>query len=221
MKTPNDYNVDRVYSYESSEDLKRYYNDWADEYDSYAKDVNYILPEKVSEVFFKYVSNSNYSETKKNSILDIGCGTGLLGESLSSIDDNLWIEGVDISSSMIRIASLKRRKNFSPVYNWMMVDDLTSPKLILESYYDYFISSGTFTLGHLGSSDLINLLIYLKSQGIAVISIKEDHFIHDNFKEIFVELEKNKIIQDIMYYKVNSYESNFKADSIIVKFKKV
>jgi hypothetical protein len=92
---------------------------------------------------------------------------------------------------------------------------------MLESYYDYFISSGTFTLGHLGSSDLINLLIYLKSQGIAVISIKEDHFIHDNFKEIFVELEKNKTIQDIMYYKVNSYESNFKADSIIVKFKKV
>jgi predicted TPR repeat methyltransferase len=221
MKTPNDYNVDRVYSYESSEDLKRYYNDWADEYDSYAKDVNYILPEKVSEVFFKYVSNSNYSETKKNSILDIGCGTGLLGESLSFIDDNLWIEGVDISSSMIRIASLKRRKNFLPVYDWMMVDDLTSPKLMLESYYDYFISSGTFTLGHLGSSDLINLLIYLKSQGIAVISIKEDHFIHDNFKEIFVELEKNKTIQDIMYYKVNSYESNFKADSIIVKFKKV
>jgi hypothetical protein len=122
---------------------------------------------------------------------------------------------------MIRIASLKRRKNFLPVYDWMMVDDLTSPKLMLESYYDYFISSGTFTLGHLGSSDLINLLIYLKSQGIAVISIKEDHFIHDNFKEIFVELEKNKTIQDIMYYKVNSYESNFKADSIIVKFKKV
>jgi len=221
MKTPNDYNVDRVYSYESSEDLKRYYNDWADEYDTYARDVSYILPDKVSEIFFEHVSKINYKETKRNNILDIGCGTGLLGESLSAVDENLWIEGVDISSSMIRVAFLKRRKNFAPVYDWMMVDDLTNPKLILEDYYDYFISSGTFTLGHLGSSDLINLLIYLKSEGIAVISIKEDHFISDNFKEIFVELEKNKTIQDIMYYKVNSYNSNFKADSIIVKFKKV
>jgi len=221
MKTPNDYNIDRVYSYESSEDLKRYYNDWADEYDDYTKNVNYILPNKVSEIFFKHVSKINYKETKRNNILDIGCGTGLLGESLSAVDENLWIEGVDISSSMIRVAFLKRKKNFAPVYDWMMVDDLTSPKLMLEDYYDYFISSGTFTLGHLGSSDLINLLIYLKSEGVAVISIKEDHFIRDNFKEIFVELEKNKTIQDIIYYKVNSYDSNFKSDSIIVKFKKV
>jgi predicted TPR repeat methyltransferase len=221
MKTPNDYNIDRVYSYESSEDLKRYYNDWADEYDTYAKDVNYILPDKVAEVFFKHISNSNYKETKKNITLDIGCGTGLLGESLSSIDNNLWIEGVDISSSMIGLASLKRKKNFVPLYDWMITDDLTSPKLILENYYDYFVSSGTFTLGHLGSNDLVNLLIYLKPEGTAVISVKEDHFIKDNFEKVLLNLKKQNIINTIFYFKVSSYNSNFEADSIIVKFKKV
>ena len=221
MKTPNDYNVDRVYSYESSEDLKRYYNDWADEYDTYAKDVNYILPDKVAEVFFKHVSNGNYKETKKNTILDIGCGTGLLGQSLSSICQDFWIEGVDISSSMIRVAYLKRKKNFAPVYDWIIVDDLTNPKLILENYYDYLVSSGTFTLGHLGPNDLVNLLIYLKSQGTAVISIKEDHFIKDDFEKVLLNLKKQNIISTIFYFKVSSYNSDFEADSIIVKFKKV
>jgi hypothetical protein len=144
-----------------------------------------------------------------------------LGESLSSINEDLWIEGADISSSMIRIAYLKQRNNFTPVYDWMITDDLTNPKLLLAKYYDYFISSGTFTLGHLGSDDFVNLLTYLKSEGIAVISIKEDHFIKDNFEQIFVKLENDKTIKDIVYYKVNSYDSDFKAASIIVTFKKI
>lgn len=221
MKTPNDYNVDTVYSYESPEDLKRFYNDWAHEYDDYTKDVNYILPDQVAKIFFNTISGDNYIEEKKDKILDIGCGTGLLGENFSSINENLWIEGVDISSSMIRIASLKRKKNFAPIYDWVITDDLTNPKLLLTNYYDYFISSGTFTLGHLGSNDFVNLLSYLKSEGIAVISIKEDHFIKDNFEQIFLKLENDKIIKNIVYYKVNSYDSDFKATSIIVSFKKI
>ena len=221
MKTPNDYDIDTVYSYQSPKDLQRYYNDWAQEYDNYTKDVKYILPDQVAKIFFDTISGDDHIEEKRNKILDIGCGTGLLGESLSSINEDLWIEGVDISSSMIRIAYLKQRKNFTPVYDWMITDDLTNPKLLLTNYYDYFISSGTFTLGHLGPDDLVNSLSYLKPQGTAVISIKEDHFIKDNFEQMFIKLENDKTIQDIIYYKVNSYDSDFKATSVIVSFKKI
>lgn len=221
MKTPNDYDVDTVYSYQSPKDLERFYNDWAHEYDDYTKDVNYILPDQVAKIFFDIISRDNHIKEKGYKILDIGCGTGLLGESLSSLNEDLWIEGVDISSSMIRIAYLKQRKNFTPVYDWVITDDLTNPKLLLQNYYDYFISSGTFTLGHLGPDDLLNSLSYLKSEGIAVISIKEDHFIKDNFEQMFVKLENDKTIKDIVYHKINSYDSDFKAVSIIVSFKKI
>jgi len=221
MKTPNDYDVDTVYSYQSPKDLERFYNDWAHEYDDYTRDVNYILPDQVAKIFFDTISGNNHIEEKRDKILDIGCGTGLLGKSFSSINEDLWIEGVDISSSMIRIASLKRKKNFAPVYDWLITDNLTDPKLLLQNYYDYFISSGTFTLGHLGSDDFVNLLSYLKSEGIAVISIKEDHFIKDNFEQMFVKLENDKTIKDIVYYKVNSYDSDFKAASIIASFTKI
>lgn len=221
MKTPNDYDVDTVYSYQSPKDLERFYNDWAHEYDDYTRDVNYILPDQVAKIFFDTISGNNHIEEKRDKILDIGCGTGLLGKSFSSINEDLWIEGVDISSSMIRIASLKRKKNFAPIYDWLITDNLTDPKLLLQNYYDYFISSGTFTLGHLGSDDFVNLLSYLKSEGIAVISIKEDHFIKDNFEQMFVKLENDKTIKDIVYYKVNSYDSDFKAASIIASFTKI
>ena len=50
MKTPNDYNVDTVYSYQSPKDLQRYYNDWAQEYDNYTKDVKYIFVDEAQDL---------------------------------------------------------------------------------------------------------------------------------------------------------------------------
>ena len=67
MKTPNDYDVDTVYSYQSPKDLQRYYNDWAQEYDNYTKDVKYILPDQVAKIFFDTIfgiSIKNYSYGK-------------------------------------------------------------------------------------------------------------------------------------------------------------
>ena len=56
MKTPDDFNVKSVYSYKSSEDLKRYYNDWAMGYDKYAQDVNYILADHIAKVSSTLIS---------------------------------------------------------------------------------------------------------------------------------------------------------------------
>jgi hypothetical protein len=47
MKTPDDFKVNTVYSYDTPNDLKNYYNDWAHEYEDYTEQVNYILPQKV------------------------------------------------------------------------------------------------------------------------------------------------------------------------------
>ena len=87
MKTPNDFNIEKVYSYNDAEDLKNYYNDWAHEYEDYTNQVNYVLPEEVVKIFSKY--NLKDSST----ILDIGCGTGLVGCLLAKISNNfcVWI----------------------------------------------------------------------------------------------------------------------------------
>lgn len=215
MKTPNDFNIQTVYSYANSNDLKNYYNDWAHEYEDYTNQVNYILPQKVAEIF------SLYSVKERSIVLDIGCGTGLLGYFLSKINTNLWIEGIDISRSMTQIALSKARPNFKPVYDWIVVEDFKSNKLLLDNYYDAITSAGTFTNGHLNSSDLIKLLSYLKNNGIAVVSIKEDHFYNENFEKVISELKEKQIINDIEYHNVNSYDSSYEAKSIVVKFTKV
>jgi predicted TPR repeat methyltransferase len=214
MKTPKDFNIDRVYSYASPNDLKNYYNDWAHEYDSYADQVNYTLPEKVIEIFCSYKLKDN------STILDIGCGTGLVGYLLGKQKQNLWIEGIDISSSMIQIAAKRIKPNFKPTYDWMIVEDFKKNKLLIENHYDAIISAGTFTLGHLDSDDLINSIKYLKKDGLAVVSIKEDHFLKNNFNDKIFKAEKNNLIKNVEVFKVSSYNSSFSAESIIIKFLK-
>ncbi len=212
MKTPDDFKINTVYCYNSPNDLKNYYNDWAHEYDDYTNQVSYILPQKVIEIFCMYQLNHN------STVLDIGCGTGLAGYLLGKIKQNLWIEGIDISGSMIQIAAKKIKPNFKPTYDWMIVEDFKKNKLLLENHYDGIISAGTFTLGHLDSNDLIDSIKYLKKNGLAVISIKEDHFIENNFNEKISQAKRNSLIKDVEYFKVNSYDSSFSAESIIVKF---
>jgi SAM-dependent methyltransferase len=219
MKTPDDYNVNNVYQYQTSEDVKNYYNDWAKDYDNYTKDVKYTLPHSVAKIFVELLSQFNTSQINNLKILDIGCGTGLLGSEIIEFKKNLHIDGVDISSSMLRITSIKT-KDFIPIYKVMILDDLTNPKFINENYYDCFVSAGTFTLGHLYARDMVNLLKYLKPNGLATFSIKEDHFIQDKFEKIFSNLKKNNIVYNLNFFKVNSYDSDFKAKSIIVTFNK-
>ena len=215
MKTPDDFKVSTVYSYDTPNDLKNYYNDWAHEYEDYTDQVNYILPQKVVEIFCSYQLSDN------STVLDIGCGTGLVGYFLGLIKQDIWIEGTDISGSMIQVAAKKTKPNFKPTYDWMIVQDFKKNKLLLENHYDGIISAGTFTLGHLDCNDLITSIKFLKKDGLATISIKEDHFIKNNFNEKISKLKKNNIIKNVEYFKVNSYDSDFIAQSIVVKFNKV
>jgi len=215
MKTPNDFKVNTVYSYDTPNDLKNYYNDWAHEYEDYTEQVNYILPQKVVEIFCSYPLSND------STVLDIGCGTGLVGYFLGLIKQDIWIEGTDISGSMIQVAAKKTKPNFKPTYDWMVVQDFKKNKLLLEDHYDGIISAGTFTLGHLDCDDLITSIKFLKKDGLATISIKEDHFIKNSFNEKISQLKKDNIIKNVEYFKVNSYNSDFIAQSIVVKFNKV
>jgi len=122
---------------------------------------------------------------------------------------------------MIQVAAKKTKPNFKPTYDWMVVQDFKKNKLLLEDHYDGIISAGTFTLGHLDCDDLITSIKFLKKDGLATISIKEDHFIKNSFNEKISQLKKNNIIKNVEYFKVNSYNSDFIAQSIVVKFNKV
>ncbi|MDA0763583.1 MAG: class I SAM-dependent methyltransferase [Proteobacteria bacterium] len=209
MKTPDDFGVKSVYSYKSSQDLKNYYNDWAKEYDKYTQDVNYILAHHVAKVA------SDFMPDETVTVLDIGCGTGIVGEKLFTHKPKSLIDGVDLSIEMINIAKLKIG------YNNFYCQDLTLENKYIKEKYDFIISAGTFTLGHLGAKQLVESIDYLKINGQAIFSVKGDHYENEKFYITLQLCVEKKVIKNLEIKEINSYNSNYKALSKMITFTKI
>jgi predicted TPR repeat methyltransferase len=210
MKTPDDYSINTAYSYSDSSELADYYDDSANGYDEYADSVGYVLPRLVAQKASQFI---NGDET----IIDIGCGTGILGVELNLIRDGLRIDGLDISPKMIVQAYGKKKLDGKRNYEMFHYLDLTSEDIFPENEYNFMVSSGTFTTGHLDGVHLSKMITAMKSGSIAVFSVKSDHFDISGFMDKLINLENNGLIEIV---EVDSYENhNYTAMSKIVSIK--
>ena len=83
------------------------YNKWADTYDTYVNNQNYLGPKNTALHLKHQIDKLNINSFK---ILDFGCGTGLLGLEINKILYNTYtfiINGIDISTKMLEQALLK------------------------------------------------------------------------------------------------------------------
>lgn len=215
MKTPEDFSINLAYSYEKPEDLARYYDDSANQYDDYVNQVKYVLHLKVAAEYVMNVSSWGR-------VLDIGCGTGCLGQAISNILPSMQIDGVDISQEMLNIAKEKQNSVLNrPSYKNLFLHDVTRDVSFTSTRYDALVSSGVFTLGHLMPEHLESLLVLLHRRGVFTTSIKSDHFEKQAFLEKLNELLGKKIISKPKIFEVNSYDSGYDSKSMIVTFRKM
>jgi Predicted methyltransferase (contains TPR repeat) len=85
-----------AYRLETPEQHRTFYDDWAKSYDSgFATSKGYDYPKLIAEYFVGRVSPD------QSSVLDIGCGTGLVGVSLRKEGWSSELTGVDISEGML------------------------------------------------------------------------------------------------------------------------
>ena len=89
-----------AYSLVTPGDSINLYRTWASTYDSdFAIQNDYRSPFEIAKYFDKYSNNND------TPILDVGAGTGLVGECLKSFSKE--IDAPDISPEMLEIARLK------------------------------------------------------------------------------------------------------------------
>lgn len=200
-----------AYSLKSTKDTIQLYKIWSKTYDeNFALNNNYKSPQNIVKYFNQYSNIGDFP------ILDVGAGTGLVGEYLKKYCSSI-IHALDISNEMLNIAKQKE------CYEKIIVADLNKKLLISDNTYGAILSAGTFTHGHVGPNALRELLRITKPGGLFVISIHEEIFAKKGFKE---ELKKigNKISQ-INYHRVNVYgkakKSLIRKDKVIItKFRK-
>ena len=169
------------------------YKTWASTYDDdFAKQNDYRSPIEIAKYFAKYSNN------KDTPILDVGAGTGLIGECLNL--NSKEVDAIDISPEMLEIA---RAKN---CYSKIIEADLTKRLLINDNYYGAIVSAGTFTHGHVGPNVLDELLRVTRSGGLFVFTIHYKLFKKAGFDKKFIEIKKN--ITKPIFHEVDVYGNN-------------
>ena len=131
-------------------------------YDDLSKSWDKTRPKYTQEIFRKIISHLD--KNKSYSILDFGCGTGLLCKFISENFPNAKIEGIDISSQMIEKAKIN-----CPNCNFY-VGDITSINL---PNYDVIVSKDVFN--HIDDihQTISRLNDLLNPKGLLVIANRE------------------------------------------------
>jgi len=180
-----------IYKLKTSEELLKYYQDWADN-NKYNKDMvdwNYTAPQETVSVLKKYALNKN------SKILDAGCGTGLVGIELKKYG-YLNIEGVDFSQSMLNLVPQNIYKKIEKI-------DLNKPLKFKNNIYDIVMCVGTFTYGHVKTHALDEIIRITKNKGLICFTVNEGIYEEYGFDKKIKELTNNKLWNIKEFFKSN------------------
>ena len=166
--------LNAAYGLATPEDNLALYRDWAATYDqTFGAAMDYIMPHHVS---MAYVQAGGAGP-----VLDIGAGTGLVAAALSALGV-APIDGTDFSPEMLGVAASKG------LYRRVFWGDVTARLDVPENHYAGVVSSGTFTLGHVGPAALDEVLRITQPGGLVVMSINVRHYEQADFAAKFEQI---------------------------------
>lgn len=173
-----------AYALESRDDSLALYHRWADQYEKdMSEGLGYCYPAQVAARF------AEMADIDDGPIVDIGCGTGLVGEALRE-HGNWLVDGLDISEAMLAMAARKE------CYRHLFAVDLTGTLSNSEAPWGGLVSAGTFTHGHLGPQTIPPLLEHLRPGALCCIGVNAQHFAEKNFADMFRQLQAKKVITE-------------------------
>lgn len=184
----NDNNVEAVQNITSAhdlsgnvEELSAHYSDWADSYDDDVSSHGYTGPAYIAKLgakLLKDMAARNPGTAKKDvSILDAGCGTGLVGVELAKLGFPR-IFGCDLSEEMVGKAS--ETGTYKELHGGINLEEPVT--CFGRARFDAILSCGVFTLGHVPPEALLNLVPLLSDDGVIVLSTRQRYTSEHDFE---------------------------------------
>ena len=167
--------LDIVYKEKNSTRLKKHYRVWASEYD---KDLNawgYAYPRELKKILIDKIRIN-----KNAKILDAGCGTGYVAETLKDLNFSN-IVGLDYSQDMLNVAKKKK------IYKRLIKQSLNKKTNLRSNQFNAVLCTGVLTSGHVGPVAIKELIRLTKKKGYLILSISESIYEKFGFRK---EIEK-------------------------------
>lgn len=193
----------KVYEPRSKEEQAAAYSEWAETYDAAMSESGYVSPPKLAALLRDHCDDAAI-------ILDVGCGTGLSGEALAGAGLTTF-DGIDISSGMLAEAAVKG------IYRRLFEVDLVKGIPVEDGQYDAAFSTGTFTLGHVGPTQIPEVMRVLKSGGVFCLTVSDLSWDDQNYAEQLPSLGAGifKIISDEIHDHVRDH--NMQAHFLVLE----
>jgi predicted TPR repeat methyltransferase len=162
--------LERIYSLEDNNDVRKFYDEAAGQYDDILlSEIGYVSPTLCVEAITSYLPG------RQSSLIDLGCGTGLAGAALAALG-YAHIDGVDFSTQMLAVAA--SRKCYSKLAHADLNADLDFP----DQCYAAAICVGV--LGqHVLPAALDEAVRIVAANGILCFSVNERAFESGGFRD--------------------------------------
>ena len=164
QKDSKTHGIDKYHHFDESEDtggqLKSVYADWADAYDDDNDNkLGTVSQPTTVEMLTRHCTDVNAV------IMDVGCGTGLVGQRLKNAGFTTY-DGTDISAEMMVHAKKRGYRNLLDL-------EPGQPLAAADDSYDATLCVGVFTHGHLGPEGFDELIRITKPSGLICFTVNE------------------------------------------------
>ena len=172
----------KILNAHSTDALMSVYDDWAERYETeLLDDWGYTSPQIAVALLQRYFNVDGAS------VLDAGCGTGLVGELLAGAGVK-ELSGVDYSQGMLDKA------NDKGVYQSLAKIDLNKEVPIASASYDAITCIGTFTSTHVVPEALRELVRLTRSGGFIVFTVRDEYWEATKFIDLLIELHSQRLV---------------------------
>lgn len=170
--------LEDAYALGGDDDTRAFYERWAEEYDAQLEaGLHYVAPRALVAALARHLPRGS------GPILDVGCGTGMTCVHLRR-SGFPQVDGIDFSPAMLVKAEEKG------IYRALFEADLNDPLPFADGSYAAAISTGTFTLGHVGPEPIDELLRVLRPEALLACTVHAQVWDARGFAAKFAALEQ-------------------------------
>jgi len=200
--------LERAYGLNSEAASRALYRDWAETYDeTMLEGLHYRSPTTVARLLGAHLPD------RQRSVLDIGCGTGLVGQTLAHLGFTT-IDGLDLSSEMMQVAARRG------VYRNFIAADLNQPLALADGSYDGMTCSGPFTHGHVDARCLDELFRVLRPGALFAFTVKREVFEPLGFQDALAALVARGAVIEVAFTHDRHYDTASQPDGVFCAYRK-